>query len=98
MVAAVDFKRAFEAGTRRHGEYFAVHRIANGLPKPRLGMVVAVKVAGSSVARNRIKRLIREAFRLRQRELAGWDWIVRARKTFPAIAMTAARDDLARLL
>ena len=61
-------------------------------------MVVSVRTAGSSVSRNRIKRLIRESFRLRQRDLAGWDWIIRARRGIPAGAVEAAKVDLARLL
>ena len=45
----------------------------------RLGMAVAVKHFGGSVPRNRIRRMIRESFRLHQHELPGVDLVVSAR-------------------
>ncbi len=49
----------------------------NGLNYSRLGMIVPKKVIATAVARNRVKRLIREGFRLNQSELAGLDVIAR---------------------
>jgi ribonuclease P protein component len=46
---------------------------------PRIGLAVAVRTAGGSVQRNRIRRVIRESFRLHQHELPGADIIVSAR-------------------
>jgi ribonuclease P protein component len=46
---------------------------------PRLGLAVAVRVAGNAVERNRIRRIIRESFRLHQRELPHVDLVVSAR-------------------
>jgi ribonuclease P protein component len=46
---------------------------------PRLGLAVASKVAGSSVERNRLRRIVRESFRLHQHELPGVDIVVSAR-------------------
>lgn len=64
----------------------------------RLGMVVARRTARSSVRRNSLKRLIREVFRIRQRELSGWDWVVRV-KSAPATEMRCeARRELESLL
>lgn len=48
----------------------------------RLGMVVAKRHVKAAVARNRIKRFIREAFRLQQRRLAGLDIVVVVRDNF----------------
>jgi ribonuclease P protein component len=43
----------------------------------RLGMLVTRRHAAGAVQRNRIKRCIREAFRLEQESLAGIDLLVR---------------------
>lgn len=47
---------------------------------PRLGMVIAKKNIRLAVQRNRMKRLIRETFRLHQQQLAGIDAVVLARR------------------
>ena len=46
---------------------------------PRLGLVVSKKNVGCSVARNRIKRLCREAFRLRSALLPKVDVVILAK-------------------
>jgi len=45
--------------------------------KPRLGMLVTRKHAADATERNRIKRCIREAFRLEQEALGPVDLLVR---------------------
>ncbi|MFC3608116.1 ribonuclease P protein component [Stutzerimonas tarimensis] len=52
----------------------------NELEHPRLGLVIGKKSVKLSVERNRIKRQIRESFRLHQQDLAGWDIVIIARK------------------
>ena len=47
---------------------------------PRLGIVVSKKNVRLAVSRNRIKRLIRESFRLKQQHLHSIDAIVLARR------------------
>jgi ribonuclease P protein component len=49
----------------------------NGLPFPRLGLIVPKRIVSTAVGRNRIKRLLREWFRLGQVEYAGLDVIAR---------------------
>ncbi|TRW48748.1 ribonuclease P protein component [Aliidiomarina halalkaliphila] len=46
---------------------------------PRLGTTVSKKVAKKAVDRNRIKRIMRETFRLQQHKLSGFDIIVIAK-------------------
>jgi ribonuclease P protein component len=52
----------------------------NGLDLPRLGLVIGKKSVKLSVERNRLKRLLRESFRLNQPMLSGWDVVIVARK------------------
>ena len=61
----------------------------NSLNGPRLGIVISRKAAGSAVARNRIKRQVRESFRHWQSKLGSLDIVVIGRA---GIAMQPNRD------
>ncbi len=52
----------------------------NSLGHPRIGLTVAKKHVKRAHERNRIKRLTRESFRLRQYELPAMDFVVVAKK------------------
>jgi ribonuclease P protein component len=82
-----DFDAAYARGRRVSDGFFSVTARGNDAGTPRLGLAVAVKVAGGAVARNRLRRLIRESFRLHQHELPAVDLVVSAR---PAAAAAAA--------
>ena len=58
-----DFKKLCKDGNRIEGDHFVILYCQNDLGKPRLG-VTASKRVGRAVVRNRIKRLVREHFRL----------------------------------
>jgi ribonuclease P protein component len=75
----IDFDAAYAQGRRFGDGFFGIVARANDVAGPRLGLAVATKIAGNSVERNRIRRLIRESFRLRQRQLPALDIVVSAR-------------------
>jgi ribonuclease P protein component len=75
-----EFDRAYQARIFAADEVLVMNACPTDLRHPRLGLSVSRKV-GNAVARNRWKRLIREAFRLVQGELpAGVDLVVRPQK------------------
>jgi len=62
------YLEVYERGQRVPGSFFVLFGLPGGTRKSRLG-ITATKKFGHAVARNRIKRVIREVFR-KNRELA----------------------------
>jgi ribonuclease P protein component len=56
------FLDVYERGCRVHSSYFVVFGLKGAAPMSRLG-ITATKKFGHAVARNRIKRVVREIFR-----------------------------------
>ena len=92
-----DFEAAYARGRRFGNGFFAVTAILNDIGGPRLGLAVSVKNAGSSVERNRIRRTIRESFRLHQHELPNVDLVVSARGRARDAAGSELRTNLVAL-
>ncbi|MCC6742046.1 MAG: ribonuclease P protein component [Planctomycetia bacterium] len=76
-----EFDAAFASAHKAKDAVLQLHARPNGLGIPRLGIVVGRHVRSKPV-RNRIKRLLRESFRLnRERLTPGWDYLFLPRKT-----------------
>jgi ribonuclease P protein component len=77
ILRRVDFERVTKQSQfRSRDECFTVHAAAREQPHARLGVTVARRVSLKAVARNRIKRQIRESFRQHQHALGCIDIVV----------------------
>lgn len=75
-----DFNNVYKNGKFRAQQYFVMHVLDNNLDYNRLGISVSKKV-GNSVVRHRIKRLVKECYRINEDNfLKGVDIVVVARK------------------
>lgn len=71
-----DFQQAFRLGNKQNQNGLIVYTRLNGLGYARLGLTIAKKIIPSASARNRLKRLIRESFRLNQSRLPEVDIVI----------------------
>jgi ribonuclease P protein component len=92
-----EFDAAYARGRRMSDGLFTVTLISNDTGAPRLGTAVAVRTAGNAVARNRLRRIIRESFRLHQRELPPLDLVVSVRTAAVAANAKTLHASLAAL-
>jgi len=92
-----DFRRVYANGRRLGNEFFTINAEANALERARLGMSVAVRTLGSAVARNRVRRLIRESFRHHQARVPPVDVIVGVRTAARAASAAELRASIDRL-
>lgn len=91
----VEFLRAQKHGRRQHVAHFTVILLDRGdADPPRLGLVTSRKI-GNAVRRNRVRRVLREVFRLQlERFPVGHDVVVIAREGAPALDSAAIRDEI----
>lgn len=74
-----------------------LHVMPNALGFSRLGIVVSKKTARRAVARNYMRRLVREWFRYHREEISGQDVVVRVNKPFGNTDFDQVQAELGRL-
>lgn len=93
LVNQRDFDHAFKGGVRLKIKGLTILRSDNTLGHPRLGISIGRRF-GNAPERNRMKRRLREAFRLSQHELGAFDFVFVPHRP----AMTLSVQDLKGIL
>jgi ribonuclease P protein component len=83
LLTPAQFDRAFKQGRRLHQGPMSAVVASNTLDHARLGFALGKKHAKRAVQRNRLKRLLRERFRLHQQGLQAVDLVVFLRAALP---------------
>lgn len=91
MLTPSQFTFVFQQPQRAGTPQITILGRLNSLGHPRIGLTVAKKNVRRAHERNRIKRLTRESFRLRQHELPAMDFVVVAKKGLPTSITVLSR-------
>jgi ribonuclease P protein component len=94
LLKPAEFKRVFESRQSAHNAHFGIYAVKNTLGQPRVGLVVSKKVSKKAVDRNRIKRQIRENFRLQKALFGAHDFVIVAKAPRAEIAFDTITPQL----
>lgn len=98
LLGASDFQPVFKnARFKVSCQYLLVLAVAGDIPCPRLGLVIAKKNVSRAVDRNRVKRILRESFRLNQGLLPAVDIVILARSGVGSLDKDAIRIKIDKL-
>ncbi len=97
VLKAAEFDAVYSRRQRVVDSIFSVNAAPNTLGHARLGLSIGNKAVGNSVARNRVKRVVRDSFRLHQHELPPVDIVIGARPGARGAAGPRMRESLAGL-
>jgi ribonuclease P protein component len=98
--ASAQFQAVFGGGTRFSGPLFRLQVLpASSEPaEAHLGMTVSKRVDKRAAARNRIRRQIRETFRLQRAQLPPGDYVFQAKPEAKLVDNPGLRQALLKLL
>ncbi len=93
-----EFGRVYKRGRYIPGRYCVLHFLRNGKDLNRLGITTGKKVKGS-VRRNRVRRLMRESFRLNETRIKpGFDIVLLGRDIPEALTCDIMESDVISLM
>ncbi len=99
-----EFRVVYESGRRYDGTFMTafVAPARSSQQQHRLGITASRKVSRSAVGRNRVKRLLRESFRLSEAELGGlrrsYDWVLNAKRSLLEVKLAAPLEEFRRIV
>jgi ribonuclease P protein component len=94
LARATDIRRCLAKGRRRRFGHLEMIWTDNLTGHPRMGLIVP-RFQSSAVARNRLRRRLREIWRREvQQHQPAWDLVIRARREAYAAKVAALREDL----
>lgn len=97
LLTPAHFNAVFSSGLRIKSPNLTFVIKPNNLPYPRIGFALAKKQIKRAHERNRIKRLIREYFRLNQQTIPNIDIIVMARTPIQSLTNLEISNLIAEL-
>jgi ribonuclease P protein component len=97
LLSPKDFERVYGLRRRVTDSFFSINFGPSLTGQPRLGLSVGAKMVGNAVSRNRVKRTVRESFRLHCPQLPPVDLIVGARAMARTAHNARLRESLADL-
>ncbi|BEI00732.1 ribonuclease P protein component [Edwardsiella ictaluri] len=97
MLTPNHFNFVFQQPQRAGTPQLTILGRMNSLGYPRIGLTVAKKHVKRAHERNRIKRLTRESFRLRQHSLPAMDFVVIVKKGVQELDNRALTEMLEKL-
>lgn len=92
------FNYVFQKPKKRASKSFALFFRANNLDHPRIGFIISKKNVALAVQRNRIKRVVKEFFRLNYSDLENVDVVFFAYKGLDELLNQEIRECLLKIL
>lgn len=102
MRKPAEFRTVYDGGKRFDGRLMTAFVRQNDSGRHRLGITASKRVARLAVDRNRMKRLLREMFRLSEGTLQGLepplDWVLNAKRSLLKVKLADALADFQKIV